>query len=85
MLNNFVKLGVDKIRLTGGEPLIKKDIEKIIRELAGLPIHLGITTNGVLLDKYMSLFKKYGVENINISLDTLEKDKFTYITRTGFL
>ena len=80
----FVELGVDKIRLTGGEPLIKKNIEKIITELAQLPISLGITTNGILLDKYHDLLLKTGVQNINISLDTLNREKFNTITRRDY-
>ena len=80
LTKEFVALGVNKIRLTGGEPLIKKNIEKIIRELTALPISLGITTNGILLDKYIDLFKECGVKDINISLDTLDKDKFELMT-----
>lgn len=80
----FVDMGVKKIRLTGGEPLLKKNIEKIIRELAELPINLGITTNGILLDKYLDLFKEVGVKDINVSLDTLSKEKFNTITRRDY-
>ncbi|MCC7332362.1 MAG: GTP 3',8-cyclase MoaA [Flavobacteriales bacterium] len=80
----FVELGVNKIRLTGGEPLLKKNLEKIIRELSSLPISLGITTNGILLDKYMDLFLECGVNDINVSLDTLNKDKFNTITRRDY-
>jgi len=84
LAKEFVGLGVNKIRLTGGEPLIKKNIEKIIRELAELPIQLGITTNGILLDKYIDLFKECGVKDVNISLDTLDKEKFNLITRRDY-
>jgi molybdenum cofactor biosynthesis protein A len=84
LAKEFVALGVNKIRLTGGEPLIKKNIEKIIRELTALPISLGITTNGILLDKYIDLFKECGVKDINISLDTLDKDKFELMTRRDY-
>ena len=80
----FVEMGVKKIRLTGGEPLLKKNIEKIIRELSALPISLGITTNGILLDKYLDLFKECGVNDINISLDTLNREKFNTITRRDY-
>lgn len=80
----FVEMGVRKIRLTGGEPLIKKNIEKIIVELTKLPINLGITTNGILLDNYLELFKKSGVKDINISLDTLKREKFNSITRRDY-
>lgn len=84
LAKEFVTLGVNKIRLTGGEPLIKKNIKKIIRELTALPISLGITTNGILLDKYIDLFKECGVKDINISLDTLNKDKFELMTRRNY-
>lgn len=84
LAKEFVKLGVNKIRLTGGEPLVKKNIEKIIRELTALPIQLGITTNGILLDKYNDLFKECGIKDLNISLDTLDKDKFTEMTRRDY-
>ena len=69
LAKEFVTLGVNKIRLTGGEPLIKKNIEKIIRELAALPISLGITTNGILLDKYIDLFK--AVSYTHLTLPTI--------------
>lgn len=84
LAKEFVHLGVNKIRLTGGEPLVKKNIEKIIRELTDLPIQLGITTNGILLDKYIDLFKECGVKDLNISLDTLDKDKFAEMTRRDY-
>ena len=80
----FVEMGVKKIRLTGGEPLIKKNVEKIITELAQLPINLGITTNGILLDNFFELFKQSGIKDINISLDTLNKEKFNEITRRDY-
>lgn len=80
----FVEMGVKKIRLTGGEPLIKKNIEKIITELSALPINLGITTNGILLDNYFELFKQSRIKDINISLDTLNKEKFNEITRRDY-
>jgi len=80
----FVDMGVRKIRLTGGEPLIKKNIEKIVRELTAFPINLGITTNGILLDKYMPLFLETGVRDINISLDTLNRQHFNKITRRDY-
>ncbi len=84
LAKEFVGLGVNKIRLTGGEPLVKKNIEKIIRELTALPIQLGITTNGILLDKYIDLLKECGVKDLNISLDTLDKDKFIEMTRRDY-
>jgi len=81
---SFVDLGVKKIRLTGGEPLVKKNADMIIRGLSKLPIELAITTNGILVDKYIDLFKKVNINSVNISLDTLKKDKFKSITRRDY-
>jgi len=76
----FVKLGVRKIRLTGGEPLLRKDFSDILQDLSQLPVELAITTNGVLVDRYLQDFISYGLRSINISLDTLDKNKFRKIT-----
>ena len=65
----FVDLGVNKIRLTGGEPLIKKDISTVLEELGKLPIELAISTNGILVDKYINELKNAGVKKINIRAD----------------
>ena len=82
-----VKLGIKKIRLTGGEPLVRHgiiDICKRISSIKGIE-KLCLTTNGVLLSKYAKELKESGVTNINISLDTLDKDKYYRITRGGNL
>ncbi|WP_340102900.1 GTP 3',8-cyclase MoaA [Rhodohalobacter sp. 8-1] len=80
----FRSLGVDTIRLTGGEPLIRKNAEWLIRELADLGVTLKLTTNGIILDKYFDLFKEIGLKRINISLDTLEKSKSVFITKRDY-
>ena len=77
----FVSLGVKKIRLTGGEPLVRKDAKDIIQRLGKLGIGLHITTNGILVDEYIDTFKNSGIKTINISLDTLQNDKYRLITR----
>ena len=77
----FVEYGVTKIRLTGGEPFIRKDIHVILKKLASLGIELSITTNAVLVDKYIGVLKQYEIKSINVSLDTLSREKFTQITR----
>lgn len=77
----FVDHGVTKIRLTGGEPFIRKDIHVILKKLASLGIELSITTNAVLVDKYIGVLKECEIKSINVSLDTLNRDKFTQITR----
>lgn len=81
------RLGINKIRLTGGEPLVKKNIVDIvskIREIDGVD-EICLTTNGSYLSKYAKDLKVAGLDRINISLDTLDKDKFRYITRIGNL
>ena len=80
----FVGLGVNKIRITGGEPLIKKDIENILTQLAALKVDLHLTTNGILIDKYVGLFQKIGLKNINISIDSLNEDRFNTITKRKY-
>lgn len=76
----FVKHGVNKIRLTGGEPLIRKDIPFVLEKLASLPVELSITSNAVIIHKFIDTLKKYNVNNINVSLDTLISRKFKEIT-----
>jgi molybdenum cofactor biosynthesis protein A len=80
----FVDLGVKKIRLTGGEPTIRKDFSNIIRELGKLPVELGITTNAVIIDKYIEDLKAAGVKSINVSLDSLKEDRFNAISRRSY-
>lgn len=77
----FVRLGVDKIRLTGGEPLVRKDAGEIIDSLAKLPVQLTLTTNAIRLHHYLRQLTEGGVRSLNISLDTLQADKFALITR----
>lgn len=76
----FVEAGVNKIRFTGGEPLLRKDFPQILESLASLPISMSITTNGITIDRYIDLLKKYKVKTINLSLDTLDAVKFKKIT-----
>jgi len=80
----FVDLGVKKIRLTGGEPLIKKNAELIIRELGKLPIELAITTNAVVADRFIDVLKEAGVQSINVSLDSLIEKRFNTISRRNY-
>ena len=80
----FVANGVTKIRLTGGEPLVRKDVALIMENLATLPIELTITTNGVIVDKFIETFKKCGIKTINVSLDSLSASKNESITRRNY-
>ncbi len=84
MAKIFVGLGVNKIRITGGEPLIKKDIVNILTQLSTLPVELALTTNGILLDKYQDVLKSINLKNINISLDSLKEDKFNNISKRNY-
>jgi len=77
----FVSQGIKKIRLTGGEPLVRKDAADIIQRLSRLPVNLTITTNGTRLHEFADVLKKAGVKSLNISLDTLIREKFTLMTR----
>ena len=77
----FVDNGVTKIRLTGGEPLVRKDVGVILKKLATLPVELSITTNAVTVDRFIDVFKSCGIQNINVSLDSLDAEKFKEITR----
>jgi cyclic pyranopterin phosphate synthase len=77
----FVKMGVKKIRLTGGEPLVRKDAEDILIRLSKYPVELTLTTNGSRVKEFIPVFKKAGITSINVSLDTLNKEKFLLITR----
>ncbi len=77
----FADLGVKKIRLTGGEPMARKDFADILAGLSRLPVKLAMTTNGVMLDQYMANLQQAGLTSINISLDSLLPDKFRKITR----
>lgn len=81
IVQTFVDLGVDKIRFTGGEPLVRKNVGNIIQQIADLNTKLAITTNGILLDDHLDLFEKIGLKSLNISLDTLDEDRFLVITR----
>lgn len=80
----FVQMGIKKIRLTGGEPLVRKDAATVIEELGKLPIELAITTNGILADQFINSFKTAGLHTINVSLDSLEKEKFNSISRRNY-
>ncbi|TCD07604.1 GTP 3',8-cyclase MoaA [Pedobacter frigidisoli] len=77
----FVDQGVRKIRLTGGEPLVRKDAAAIISALGKLPVELVITTNGTRIAEMLPILKEAGIKSINISLDTLQPEKFLLITR----
>jgi cyclic pyranopterin phosphate synthase len=81
------ELGIRKVRITGGEPLVKKNIVSICRRTAAVPgiEEVCLTTNGILLPQLGKELKAAGVKRINLSLDTLDPEKYAYITRIGRL
>lgn len=76
----FVKNGVDKIRLTGGEPLLRKDFEEIILKVKTLGTKISLTSNAILIDRHIHYLRRINQLSINVSLDTLNKLKFKEIT-----
>lgn len=80
----FVNLGVTKIRLTGGEPLVRKDAKDVMLRLGKLGVNLSITTNGILVADFIEVFKEAGIQTINISIDSLVKEKFNAVTRRDY-
>ena len=82
-----VTLGIDKVRLTGGEPLVRRNIPALVEKLASIPDlqDIGLTTNGILLGPMARALRDAGLERINVSLDTMDAAKFERLTRrTGF-
>jgi cyclic pyranopterin phosphate synthase len=90
LCESFIKRGIKKIRITGGEPLVRRDLMSFINKLSkhrisGKLDEITLTTNGTLLSRYAKELKLYGVERINISLDTLDPIVFTKLTRRNAL
>ncbi len=87
VVEEAVRLGFSKFRLTGGEPLLRKDILDIVRGIASVEgvTDFGMTTNGLLLGMYAVELKKAGLHRINVHIDTVDEDRFSEITRGGDL
>jgi len=83
LVDVFLGLGVDKVRLTGGEPLLRRDLAALVRMLAAKPAlkDLALTTNGVLLSEQVETLTAAGLGRITVSLDTLRRDRFIALTR----
>ncbi len=82
-----VRLGIDKVRLTGGEPLVRRDLAKLVERIVASPgiKDVGLTTNGILLAPLARTLRDAGLKRINVSLDTMDAAKFEQLTRrTGF-
>jgi cyclic pyranopterin phosphate synthase len=87
VIRTAVFLGIDKVRITGGEPLVRKGIVPFISRVAGIPgiRDLGLTSNGILLEEFAQPLAEAGLHRINISLDTMDPERFREITRGGEL
>jgi len=83
LVNAFVDLGVEKVRLTGGEPLLRRDLADIVRNLSAQPgiRDLSLTTNGVRLRAQVQALREAGLQRVNVSLDTLRPERFARLTR----
>jgi cyclic pyranopterin phosphate synthase len=83
LVDAFADQGVDKVRLTGGEPLLRRDLDRLIRLLAARPVlrDLALTTNGVLLAEQAPALRAAGLHRVTVSLDTLRPERFTLLTR----
>jgi GTP 3',8-cyclase len=87
IVDAFTPLGVDRVRITGGEPLLRRDLPVLIESLAAKPsiADLAMTTNGVLLSVYASALRTAGLHRITVSLDTLDRERFRTLTRNDDL
>lgn len=87
LVDVFLDLGVDKVRLTGGEPLLRRDVPELVSRLASRPRirDLAMTTNGVLLAEHARPLKDAGLHRLTVSLDTLHRDRFHRLTRADEL
>ena len=81
------ELGIHKVRITGGEPLVRRGCVELCRMISGIPgiREVDLTTNGILLPRYARDLKEAGVNRVNISLDTMDPEKYAYITGGGSL
>jgi len=85
VVREAVARGIDKVRITGGEPLVRKGVEYLVAMIAGIPgiRDFGLTTNGSLLEKFAPILKKAGLHRVNISLDAINPIRYRALTRGG--
>jgi GTP 3',8-cyclase len=85
VVETAVDLGIDKVRITGGEPLVRKGIVTLVEKISQIEgvRDFGLTTNGILLEEFALPLKNAGIHRLNISLDTMDPAEFAYITRGG--
>lgn len=81
IIDTFIGLGVRKVRITGGEPLVRKQVGILLDGLGERPVELAMTTNATLVHRYLHQLKRIGLTRLNVSLDTLQPFKFRLITR----
>jgi molybdenum cofactor biosynthesis enzyme MoaA len=83
LIKLFTKAGVDKVRLTGGEPTVRKDLVDIVKGIKSFPEikSIAMTTNGLVLKNKLKSLQEAGLDNLNISLDTFVEAKFEFMTR----
>jgi molybdenum cofactor biosynthesis protein A len=80
IMRPLAKAGINKLRITGGEPFLRKDLMQLLTRLSAIIPEISITTNGVLTAPFIPQLKELGINNINLSLDTLQRERFTQIT-----
>ena len=87
VVHESVQFGITKIRITGGEPLVRKGVSSLVKMIASVREinDLGLTTNGILLDEYAEELAQAGLHRVNISLDTVNPEKYSLLTRGGDL
>jgi cyclic pyranopterin phosphate synthase len=86
LVDRFIALGVKKVRLTGGEPLVRRELPELVRQLSRRPLEeLTLTTNGVLLAQQAEALKAAGLQRVTVSLDTLDRERFKKLTRRDSL
>ena len=85
VVKEAVKFGIRKVRITGGEPLVRKGIARLVQLISGIDgiTDFGLTTNGILLEEFAESLARAGLHRINISLDTVDPDRYCAITRGG--
>jgi len=80
-----VALGIDKVRITGGEPLIRRGVEELVSMIVAIPgiRDFGLTTNGIYLEKFATILKESGLHRVNVSLDAIDPGRYAQLTRGG--
>ena len=87
IVQQAVKLGISRVKITGGEPLLRKDVAKLVGMLHGISgvEQVTMTTNGILLDRHIDELISNGLNAVNISIDSINPDRYRQVTRTGNL